>query len=176
MVAFWRALAAPPRGLASILDLVSGAGGGERATAATLEAARALPWAAVARGALSCYPKVLVGAPCCSGYPFNPRGREDLLGPFGDCMIEGDRLFSAASASSSGGPALASPSPPPAATTAAVATAAAAATGPLRGPYRRAAAASARTARVLVLDRDECDRRIANPAELVRPGDASGLS
>jgi hypothetical protein len=92
LVAFWRALATHgASGLRSLLDVVTVVPSPAAAAAPKTRpyaAAEAGPWARVASGPLTCYRRVVVGSPCCSGYPFNGRGEEDLLGPFGDCMVE----------------------------------------------------------------------------------------
>ena len=120
-----------------------------------------LSWEAVVQRPMTCYQSILIGAPCCSRYPFNSRGKEDILGGFGRCMLES---FA---------------SPPETALdysnrgsrhhhqeTA----------WPRIIPYRRAAASSFPALRVLVLDRAECDRRISNPALLMQRIKAANIS
>jgi hypothetical protein len=162
LAAFWRAFASPgARGLQSVLDLLEGAAplvdrrnrsGGKggvrpwRATAAALAAGAVAPWAQVASAPMTCYALVVVGAPCCSRFPFNGRGGEDLLGPFGDCMLEAHHH---AQTAASGSEAV--------------------------GPFRRAAATSAAAMRAVILDRDECDRRLSNPLEVAAGLKSLGL-
>jgi hypothetical protein len=137
-------------------------------------------WATVVQGPLTCYRRVVVGAPCCSPFPFNRRGDEDLLRHFGDCMLES---FAQPEASRLSGPpsdgGLGARGVAGHATLGRLvrdsATAAAAApwtgtggggervgsvtsdSGPTR---RRAAFSSLSDIAVLILDRDECDRRL----------------
>ena len=155
LVAFWRALATHTSGgggggLRSLLDLTADA-------TRPYAAADAAPWHVAARGPLTCYDSVVVGGPCCSGYPFNGRGGEDLLGPFGDCMVEAALRDASQEEARS----------------------------PWAEPWvgggrvlqwgRRAAVASAARASVLVLDRDECDRRLTSDSLVALVASLRGL-
>jgi len=178
LVAFWRAFASfGVSGLQSVLDLLDDSTGQsnennrpqrKRATAAALARGEVAPWAEVAAAPMTCYASVIVGAPCCSRYPFNRRGSEDVLGQFGDCMLEAHHFQS--SDSSEG-----------------ASRSRRGASAQVRvpdndnsqqqvGPFRRTAATSATTAKVLILDRDECDRRLSNPVEVVNGLRSLGLS
>lgn len=100
-----------------------------------------------------------MGAPCCSKYPFNGRGAEDLLGPFGDCMLESFALEERASSLSRQPPLSSSHAPNQRVT---------ASSSSSFGMRRRRAVVDPGLASVLVLDRDECDRRLADPHSLLR--------
>jgi len=207
LTAFWRGLASLPEDAALSPVPGGGEGGGlwslsdavldqvnledgSRRKERVFEAFHGMhSWNGVASGPLTCYKRILVGAPCCSEYPFNRRGGSDgagdglVLGPFGDCMLESQHHLDAMkravdfatnwfhsshisvdtsrfssrvsgeekSAEERGfGEGWGVAAKPP--------------TAPRR---RRLAATSLEGLKVLVLDRDECDRRLVDPASLV---------
>jgi len=185
LVAFWRALGSfGVSGLQSVLDLLEDNTGfssknnrplRKRATAATLASGTIAPWAQVAAAPMTCYSSVIVGAPCCSRYPFNRRGSEDILGHFGDCMLEAHRFHAGSSSERASSPRGARSSSSSSGASAHARVAKDNIESQI-GAFRRAAATSAATAKVLILDRDECDRRLANPMEVVNGLKSLGLN